>query len=172
MNKTRRIALYIYLVLAGIGLQFELGDMAEKDVTLEAGRDLVLNLAVLAAFFLPFYFLIKKLAKKLSVEMIVLATALFGGAFISGWLSFAGNSLIDIINSNFIKDPAVFNDWTNALTAPFAEEFFKSLTAFAALHFGTQGYSVCLNRWTEFGFWLSSHRGYWLCIQSDFRRTI
>lgn len=134
MNKTRRIALYIYLVLAGIGLQFELGSMAEKDVTLEAGRDLVLNLAVLAAFFLPFYFLIKKLAKKLSVEMIVLATALFGGAFISGWLSFAGNSLIDIINSNFIKDPAVFNDWTNALTAPFAEEFFKSLTAFAALY--------------------------------------
>ena len=134
MNKTRRIALYIYLVLAGIGLQFELGDMAEKDVTLEAGRDLVLNLAVLAAFFLPFYFLIKKLAKKLSVETIVLGTALFGGAFISGWLSFAGNSLIDIINSNFIKDPAVFNDWTNALTAPFAEEFFKSLTAFAALY--------------------------------------
>ena len=87
MNKTRRIALYIYLVLAGIGLQFELGSMAEKDVTLEAGRDLVLNLAVLAAFFLPFYFLIKKLAKKLSVETIVLGTALFGGAFISGWLS-------------------------------------------------------------------------------------
>ena len=34
MNKTRRIALYIYLVLAGIGLQFELGDMADKDITL------------------------------------------------------------------------------------------------------------------------------------------
>ena len=134
MNKTRRIALYIYLVLAGIGLQFELGDMANKDITLEAGRDLILNLAVLAAFFLPIYFLIKKLAKKLSVETIVLGTALFGGAFIAGWLSFAGNSLIDIINSNFIKDPAVFNDWTNALTAPFAEEFFKALTAFAALY--------------------------------------
>ena len=134
MNKTRRIALYIYLVLAGIGLQFELGDMADKDITLEAGRDLILNLAVLAAFFLPIYFLIKKLAKKLSVETIVLGTALFGGAFIAGWLSFAGNSLIDIINSNFIKDSAVFNDWTNALTAPFAEEFFKALTAFAALY--------------------------------------
>ena len=134
MNKTRRIALYIYLVLAGIGLQFELGDMADKDITLEAGRDLILNLAVLAAFFLPIYFLIKKLAKKLSVETIVLGTALFGGAFIAGWLSFAGNSLIDIINSNFIKDPAVFNDWTNALTAQFAEEFFKALTAFAALY--------------------------------------
>ena len=38
MNKTRRIALYIYLVLAGIGLQFELGGIAEKDVTLEAGK--------------------------------------------------------------------------------------------------------------------------------------
>lgn len=63
MNKTRRIALYIYLVLAGIGLQFELGSMAEKEVTLEAGRDLVLNLAVLAAFFLPFYFLIKNSPK-------------------------------------------------------------------------------------------------------------
>ena len=63
MNKTRRIALYIYLVLAGIGLQFELGDMADKDITLEAGRDLILNLAVLAAFFLPIYFLIKSLPK-------------------------------------------------------------------------------------------------------------
>ena len=42
MNKTRRIALYIYLVLAGIGLQFELGSMAEKEVTLETGRDLIL----------------------------------------------------------------------------------------------------------------------------------
>lgn len=43
MYKTRRIALYIYLVLAGIGfLQFELGDMANKDITLEAGRDLSL----------------------------------------------------------------------------------------------------------------------------------
>ena len=134
MNKTRRIALYIYLALAGIGLQFELGDMANKDITLEAGRDLILNLAVLAAFFLPIYFLIKKLAKKLSVETIVLGTALFGGAFIAGWLSFAGNSLIDIINSNFIKDPAVFNDWTNALTAPFAEEFFKALTALSLIH--------------------------------------
>ena len=82
MNKTRRIALYIYLVLAGIGLQFELGDMAEKDVTLEAGRDLVLNLAVLAAFFLPFYFLIKKIAKKLSVETIVLTA--FAALYILG----------------------------------------------------------------------------------------
>ena len=134
MNKTRKIALYIYLVLAGIGLQFELGDMASKDITLEAGRDLILNLLVLTAFFLPFFFLIKRMAKKLSVEPLVLETALFGGAFIAGWLSFAGNSLIDIINSNFIKDPVVFNDWTNALTAPFAEEFFKALTAFAALY--------------------------------------
>ena len=79
-------------------------------------------------------FLEEPMAKKLSVEPLVLGTALFGGAFIAGWLSFAGNSLIDIINSNFIKDPVVFNDWTNALTAPFAEEFFKALTAFAALY--------------------------------------
>ena len=33
MNKTRRIALYIYSVLSGIGLQFEVGDMADKDIT-------------------------------------------------------------------------------------------------------------------------------------------
>ena len=151
MNKTRRIALYIYLALAGIGLQFELGDMANKDITLEAGRDLILNLAVLAAFFLPIYFLIKKLAKKLSVETIVLGTALFGGAFIAGWLSFAGNSLIDIINSNFIKDPAVFNDW---ICSP--------------LYFGQKRSSICLNSWTELWFWFPSHRRYWLCIQTDF----
>ena len=41
-----------------------------------------------------------------------------------------GNSLIDIMNSHVIKDATVFNKWTDALTAPFSEEFFKALVAF------------------------------------------
>ena len=55
---------------------------------------------------------------------------MFGGAFVAGWVSFSGNSLIDHFNSHLIQDVSTFNKWTDALTAPFAEEFFKALVAF------------------------------------------
>lgn len=134
MTKSRRLVLYLYLLFAGIGLQFELGDLAEKEVSLEVGRDLVLNFFFLAVFLLALYYFVYKTAKKLSVSLLLVGVGIFGGAFVAGWLSFAGNSLIDMINAQFIKDPVVFNDWTNALTAPFSEEFFKALLAFVSLY--------------------------------------
>ena len=94
------------------------------------GRDLVLNVAVLAVIVIPLYLFIKRLSTRLDVPLLVLWATMFGGAFIAGWLSFSGNSLIDHLNSHLIKDVSTFNNWTDALTAPFAEEFFKALVAF------------------------------------------
>ncbi|MDO4667427.1 MAG: PrsW family glutamic-type intramembrane protease [Streptococcus sp.] len=133
MSKSRRFILYIYLLLAGIGLEFELGTIARKDFSISVGQDLILSLLVLLILFVPLFIFIKKTAGKLKVSISVFSLALFGGVFISGWLGFAGNSLIDIINSNFIKDPTFFNQWTDSFTAPFAEEFFKALVAYAVL---------------------------------------
>ena len=130
MNKFQRILLFLFLVLAGIGMEFELGSLSQKEFSQVAGRDLVLNLLVLAVIVVPLYLFIKGLAKRFEVPLLVLWATMFGGAFVAGWLSFSGNSLIDHFNSHFIQDVSTFNKWTDALTAPFAEEFFKALVAF------------------------------------------
>ena len=130
MNKFQRILLFLFLVLAGIGMEFELGSLSQQEFSQVAGRDLVLNLLVLAVIVVPLYLFIKGLAKRFEVPPLVLWATMFGGAFVAGWLSFSGNSLIDHFNSHLIQDVSTFNKWTDALTAPFAEEFFKALVAF------------------------------------------
>ena len=130
MNKFQRILLFLFLVLAGIGMEFELGFLSQQEFSQVAGRDLILNLLVLAVIVVPLYLFIKRLAKKFEVPLLVLWATMFGGAFVAGWLSFSGNSLIDHFNSHLIQDVSTFNKWTDALTAPFAEEFFKALVAF------------------------------------------
>ena len=130
MTKIQRASIYLFLLFAGIGLEFELGHLSQQEFSQSAGRDLVLNLSVLAAIIIPLYLFSKRLTKQLSVPTYILWIAMFGGAFVAGWLSFSGNSLIDIMNSHVIKDATVFNKWTDALTAPFSEEFFKALVAF------------------------------------------
>ena len=134
MNKMNRILLYLYLVFVGIGLQFELVYLSQQDFTVTTGRDLFLNLCLLAAFFVPILLLIRKLAAKLAVSQLLLAMSLIGGAFAAGWISFAGNSMLDIFNAQFITDPEDFQIWTDALTAPFAEEFFKAALAFLVIY--------------------------------------
>ena len=111
-------------------MEFELGSLSQQEFNQVAGRDLVLNLLVLAVIVVPLYLFIKRLAKRFEVPLLVLWATMFGGAFVAGWLSFSGNSLIDHFNSHFIQDVSTFNKWTDALTAPFSEEFFKALVAF------------------------------------------
>ena len=130
MNKFQRILLFLFLVLAGIGMEFELGSLSQQEFNQVAGRDLVLNLLVLAVIVVPLYLFIKRLAKRFEVPLLVLWATMFGGAFVAGWLSFSGHSLIDHFNSHLIQDVSTFNKWTDALTAPFSEEFFKALVAF------------------------------------------
>ena len=44
MNKFQRILLFLFLVLAGIGMEFELGSLSQQEFNQVAGRDFVLNL--------------------------------------------------------------------------------------------------------------------------------
>ena len=104
MNKFQRILLYLFLLLAGIGMEFELGFLSQQEFSQANGRDLVLNVAVLAVIVIPLYLFIKRLSKRLDVPLLVLWATMFGGAFVAGWLSFSGNSLIDHLNSHLIKD--------------------------------------------------------------------
>ena len=86
------LSIFFFLLFAGIGLEFELGHLSQQEFSQSAGRDLVLNLSVLAAIIIPLYLFSKRLAKQLSVPTYVLWIAMFGGAFVAGWLSFSGNS--------------------------------------------------------------------------------
>ena len=63
MNKFQRILLFLFLVLAGIGMEFELGFLSQQEFSQVAGRDLILNLLVLAVIVVPLYLFIKRLAK-------------------------------------------------------------------------------------------------------------
>ena len=108
MNKFQRILLFLFLVLAGIGMEFELGSLSQEEFSQVAGRDLVLNLLVLAVIVVPLYLFIKGLAKRFEVPLLVLWATMFGGAFVAGWLSFSGNSLIDHFNSHLIQDVSTF----------------------------------------------------------------
>ena len=72
MNKFQRILLFLFLVLAGIGMEFELGSLSQQEFNQVAGRDLVLNLLVLAVIVVPLYLFIKRLAKRFEVPLLVL----------------------------------------------------------------------------------------------------
>ena len=80
MTKIQRASIYLFLLFAGIGLEFELGHLSQQEFSQSAGRDLVLNLSVLAAIIIPLYLFSKRLAKQLSVPTYVLWIAMFGGA--------------------------------------------------------------------------------------------
>ena len=55
MTKIQRASIYLFLLFAGIGLEFELGHLSQQEFSQSAGRDLVLNLSVLAAIIIPLY---------------------------------------------------------------------------------------------------------------------
>ncbi|MFQ9597420.1 MAG: hypothetical protein ACLRZG_05500 [Streptococcus sp.] len=72
MTKIQRASIYLFLLLAGIGLEFELGHLSQQEFSQSAGRDLVLNLSVLAAIIIPLYLFSKRLAKQLTVPTLSL----------------------------------------------------------------------------------------------------
>ena len=72
MTKIQRASIYLFLLFAGIGLEFELGHLSQQEFSQSAGRDLVLNLSVLAAIIIPLYLFSKRLAKQLSVPTYLL----------------------------------------------------------------------------------------------------
>ena len=121
MTKIQRASIYLFYCWQELAWSLNSVIFSQQEFSQSAGRDLVLNLSVLAAIIIPLYLFSKRLGKQLSVPTYVLWIAMFGGAFVAGWLSFSGNSLIDIMNSHVIKDATVFNKWTDALTAPFSE---------------------------------------------------
>ena len=61
MTKIQRASIYLFLLFAGIGLEFELGHLSQQEFSQSAGRDLVLNLSVLAAIIIPLYLFSKRL---------------------------------------------------------------------------------------------------------------
>ena len=72
MTKIQRASIYLFLLFAGIGLEFELGHLSQQEFSQSAGRDLVLNLSVLAAIIIPLYLFSKRLGKQLSVPTYIL----------------------------------------------------------------------------------------------------
>lgn len=72
MTKIQRASIYLFLLFAGIGLEFELGHLSQEEFTQSAGRDLVLNLSVLAAIIIPLYLFSKHLAISLTVSRYIL----------------------------------------------------------------------------------------------------
>ena len=72
MTKIQRASIYLFLLFAGIGLEFELGHLSQQEFSQSAGRDLVLNLSALAAIIIPLYLFSKRLAKQLSVPTYLL----------------------------------------------------------------------------------------------------
>ena len=92
MNKFQRILLFLFLVLAGIGMEFELGFLSQQEFSQVAGRDLVLNLLVLGVIVVPLYLFIKGLAKRFEVPLLVLWATMFGGALLLAGSVFQGTA--------------------------------------------------------------------------------
>ena len=63
MTKIQRASIYLFLLFAGIGLEFELGHLSQQEFSQSAGRDLVLNLSVLAAIIIPLYLFFKTIGQ-------------------------------------------------------------------------------------------------------------
>lgn len=123
----KKISLFVFILLASIGISYELDSIGLSNLNNAAYLVLFLTLLLLCLYIVPGTLLLKKFASYFNISINIIVLAVFGGAFIPGWLSAFGNEIGASMISNLFGNSSSFASWMDSLTAPIVEETTKFL---------------------------------------------
>lgn len=133
-SKKKRKILFITLILASMGLEYEFGNIYSLDFSMVDYASYFLGFSILALYLIPILWLHSYFIKKWNIPKYIFPFALLGGIFITGWLASIGNSLFDSILFLIFGEGEFLTLWSPALTAPFIEEILKISCTFLLLY--------------------------------------
>lgn len=125
----RKLTLYIFLLLSAIGLTYDTQSYTSGALSGSAYGIIGLSTLIALCYIVPALFLIYHLGEKWQVRPLVLAFALIGGLFITGWIAGYANTFSHEWVTAHLSSKHFFYRFEDAIMAPLVEEPLK-LAAF------------------------------------------
>jgi len=125
----RKLTLYLFLLLASIGLTYDTQSYTSGALSGSAYGIIGLSTLIALCYILPGIFLVRYLGKRWHVKPLVLIFALIGGVFITGWIAGYANTISHDWVTAHLSSKSFFYRFEDALMAPLVEEPLK-LAAF------------------------------------------
>lgn len=122
-----------FLFLLAAGFEFTILELSMKDVTYTAYMVGIFASSLLLLYCIPLLFGVNILVKKLQGSWKVFLGSFVSGFFIATFLSIYGNSLLENAWSAVFSED-IMEQWGDALSAPFAEEFIKAFICVLLLY--------------------------------------
>ncbi|ALS01538.1 hypothetical protein ATZ33_09200 [Enterococcus silesiacus] len=130
----RKISLFLFILLSAIGVSYELDSIGLTNLNNSDYLVLFLTLLLLCLYIVPGGLLLNKYSNNFKISNYIIIIAIFGGAFIPGWLSAFGNEFgQNLIKALFEHTPTIAS-WMDSLTAPLVEETTKFLCVLAVIY--------------------------------------
>lgn len=116
--------LYLFLLVAGF--EYTVRETAAREITYTAYIVGIFACCLLIIYIIPMMYGINVLMKKLQCSWKIFIGAFVSGFFISTFLASYGNMALDNLWTGLLPK-AMVEQWSDALSAPIAEEFIKAL---------------------------------------------
>lgn len=126
-NMLKKISLFVFILLASIGISYELDSIGLSNLNNADYLVLFLTLLLLCLYIVPGSLLLRKFSSYFKIPSYIIVLAIFGGAFFPGWLSAFGNEIGTNLISNLFGNSSSIASWMDSLTAPIVEETTKFL---------------------------------------------
>ncbi|MEO1771525.1 PrsW family glutamic-type intramembrane protease [Candidatus Enterococcus ferrettii] len=130
----KALVLFFLLVIAFLGLDYEFGNMADLGLSTHDYQQVFSAILLLLIYVLPLLYLLHMAAKRWEIPMILFPFIILFGGFSSGWIATFGNEAVGSGLTALFGHSALLKQWSDALSAPFVEEFSKGLFALCFLY--------------------------------------
>lgn len=130
----KALVLFFLLVVAFFGLDYEFGNLASLNISIGAYQQVFFAIGLLLLYAGPLLFLFYTAAKRWKLPMTVFPLIVFFGGFSSGWIATFGNEWVNSGITAVFGPSSLLKQWSDALSAPFVEEFSKGLFALCFLY--------------------------------------
>lgn len=122
----RKVIIILYLFLLAAGFESTVREIAAREITYTAYIIGIFASCLLIIYIIPMIYGTNMLMKKLQCSWKIFIGAFASGFFISTYLASYGNVALDSFWTGLLPK-AVVEQWSDALSAPIAEEFIKAL---------------------------------------------
>lgn len=166
----RKVCLFIFIFLASIGFSYEIETIGLSQLNNNDYLVLFLTLLLLCLYIIPGLFLLKYYLKNYYVSLYLPVISMFGGAFISGWLSAFGNDSLQKVFNSVLGESQLLSAWSDAFSAPLVEESFKLVTVilvFFIFNLHKISEIFCVGISVGFGFQVIEDVGYVTGVATD-----
>lgn len=130
----KAIVLFFLLVIAFFGLDYEFGNLADLGLSPQAYQQVFFAIGLLLLYAVPLSYLFYTAAKRWKISLTLFPLIVFLGGFSSGWIATFGNEWVSWGLTALFGSSSLLKQWSDALSAPFVEEFSKGLFAWCFIY--------------------------------------